>query len=266
MLSLNELGQHGRFANQIFQYAALFSIAKKHNYNFCIPPSTAQSEWTDHKLFQAFDLPSLHVVGWQRNVPQIKESSFAYDENLVNSCPDNVDLVGYFQTERYFVDNPDIRSELKFKDEFLTPCQNYIKQHNQSIIALHVRRTDYISKSVDHPPCSLDYYQQALEIMPKNLPVIIFSDDIEWCKRQPIFQGPRWIYSQGNNNIVDLCLMSLCSHFIIANSSYSWMGAWLSTNQSKIIIAPKKWFGSGPMSYTKNNDTSDLVPKSWITI
>jgi hypothetical protein len=76
--------------------------------------------------------------------------------------------------------------------------------------------------------------------MPKDIPVMVFSDGIEWCKEQELFQDDRFIFAEGNNTGVDLCLQSLCTYHIIANSSFSWWGAWLA--KSDKIIAPKKWF------------------------
>ena len=267
MLSYNTIGRNGRFANQLFQYAALYSIAKKHGYEFCIPPSNAQNLWQEHQLFSAFDLKSCKTVGWQRTTTQLKESTFAYDKNLVDNCPNDVDLFGYFQSEKYFKDyEQDIRNEFTFKSEINDPCANYIKQLNSEIISLHVRRTDYVQKSADHPPCSLEYYEEALKLVPPNLPIMVFSDDINWVMQQPLFKGPRWNYSQGNSNLIDICIMTYCSHYIIANSSFSWWGAWLSHNKNKIVVGPKKWFGDGPNSYTKNNDTKDLIPNGWIKI
>ena len=95
--------------------------------------------------------------------------------------------------------------------------------------------------------------------------VIVFSDDTQWCYEQSLFEDDdRFIISENEDNRVDLCLMSLCSDFIIANSSYSWWGAWLSTNKDKKVIAPAQWFGK--TGYTKDHNTSDLIPDDWTII
>ena len=90
--------------------------------------------------------------------------------------------------------------------------------------------------------------------------VVIFSDDPSWCMEQELFSDDRFIVSQADNQYVDLCLMTMCNDFIIANSSFSWWGAWLSTNKDKRVIAPSKWFG--PPLDTQNN-TKDLYCKGW---
>ena len=130
-------------------------------------------------------------------------------------------------------------------------------------IALHVRRTDYVTNSANHPPCTLAYYEKALSHFDAHRNVIVFSDDPAWCNEQELFSGEHFMISENDDNRVDLCLMSLCDDFIIANSTYSWWGAWLSANKDKKVIAPVQWFGTG---YTKDHDTSDLIPNGWTRI
>ena len=96
--------------------------------------------------------------------------------------------------------------------------------------------------------------------MPSDIPVMVFSDDIKWCGEQDIFQGDRFILSEGNNTAVDLCLQSLCTYHIIANSSFSWWGSWLA--KSKKTIAPRNWFAG----QNKDKDVSDLYLPQWVLI
>jgi hypothetical protein len=121
-----------------------------------------------------------------------------------------------------------------------------------------------VEKSQDHPPCSLEYYKEALSKFDVKRPVVIFTDDIEWCKSQDIFQPDRFMVSETEDNVYDMCLMTLCDDYIIANSSFSWWGAWLSHNPDPKVIAPKKWFGTN--GYTASNNTEDIVPKRWTKI
>ena len=92
--------------------------------------------------------------------------------------------------------------------------------------------------------------------------VIVFSDDPAWCNEQELFSDDRFLISENEDNRVDLCLMSLCSDFIIANSSFSWWGAWLADKGK--VIAPKQWFGTD--GYTKDHDIKDVVPDGWTRI
>jgi len=260
MIGFNHLGRHGRLGNQMFQYAALRGIANLKGYNFCIPGSEFKDQWNDHQLFEAFNLPNLNT---QKILPgnYYQEKQFHYDFDYVNDCPDNVNVYGYFQTEKYFSHISDsIREDFTFKPEILNPCKEAFDF--DELISLHIRRTDFVEKSNDHPPCSLEYYQKALEQFDSNIPVMIFSDDIDWCKNQDLFVDDRFIFSENEWNLIDLCLMSMCTHHIIANSTFSWWGAWLSGSNQ--VIAPSKWFGDS--GYTSDHITSDIIPDRWVKI
>jgi len=263
MIGFNHLGIIGRLGNQMFQYAALRGIADKHGYEFTIPESNFQDEWNDHQLFEVFDLPNLKHRG-RVSDRFIQERQFNYDPELVEQCPDDVSLYGYFQTEKYFNHIADsIKEDFSFKGEVVANCEEVMETIDNPI-SLHVRRTDYVEKSQDHPPCTLEYYEQALKKFDHKRQVIIFTDDIEWCKNQEIFKPDRFLVSETQNNVYDLCMMTMCDDYIIANSSFSWWGAWLSRNPDSQVIAPKKWFGS--TGYTAKNNTEDIVPDRWYKI
>ena len=102
----------------------------------------------------------------------------------------------------------------------------------------------------------MDYYKSALELFDSDREVIIFSDDTEWCKEQELFEDDRFAVAEGGDQFYDLCLMSMCDDFIIANSTFSWWGAWLA-NRGK-VVAPKNWFGE-----VLGHDTKDLYCKGW---
>jgi hypothetical protein len=264
MLSFNNLGKLGRLGNQMFQYAALLCIAKRTGYEFCIPRLNGKDEYGGDQLSAAFNLPSLKIIGWLKTLKMVQPSTFAYDAQLAEHCENNVDLFGYFQTERYFSDQAElVRKEFVFAEPVKSYCSEFLRRLGGAAVSLHVRRTDYLTNSANHPPCDLEYYERALAILPLNLPIIILSDDIPWCKQQPLFKGPRWFFGEGKSNVVDMCLMSMCSHHIIANSSFSWWGAWLGANRDKKVLAPIKWFGDG---YTAAHDTRDLIPAVWTKV
>jgi hypothetical protein len=264
MISYNHLGCNGRIGNQMFQYAALLGIAEKHGYEFCIPSSNFNDPSCDHQLFEVFELKNLKKENIKKlyNVNQIKESGFHFDYNLFETCPDNVDIFGYFQTEKYFLHAIDkIREDFTFKEDIIKDVNDYRNQIKSSeVISLHIRRGDYL-KYPWHGCCSLEYYEKALSLIDDNLPVIIFSDDPEWCLQQQLFESDRFYVSEHNTNSFDMCLMTLCDYHIIANSSFSWWGAWLSN--SNVIYTPQRWFGP-PLS--EQNNTSDLIPDNWIKL
>jgi hypothetical protein len=171
-----------------------------------------------------------------------------------------------------------ISRDFVFKDNILEPCKEIVGKLNNPIF-LHVRRGDYLNSQHAHPVCSVGYYQKALSHFDSDSQVLVFSDDIEWCCQQELFQDDRFMlseyqerYSQtcatndGRQNALipyfDLCMMSLCDGGIVANSSMSWWGAWLIENPTSQIIAPNPWFGPQYKDY----DLDDLLPESWIEV
>ena len=260
MIGYNHLGKNGRLANQMFQYATTRGIAASKGYDFAIPPSDFQDQWNDHQLFSAFKLSNVKNIGFI-NGDYYKEPdnhSHIYLQEFVDNCPDNVSLYGYFQTEKYFKHISDeIREDFTFKDDILDPCKEAFDFTD--VISLHVRRSDYLlpQHASHHGLCSLEYYQSALSEFDEELPVLIFSDDPDWCEEQEIFQPDRFLISRTNDNLMDMCLMTMCNHHIIANSSFSWWGAWLA--DSKNVIAPTQWYGPAGVHLS----TQDLYPTHW---
>ena len=248
MISFNNLGNLGRLGNQMFQYAALRGIASHKGYWYSFPSS--------NELFDCF---KLNTTLPNSNTNIISTDKFEFDENFFNNCPDDVDVYGFFQSEKYFknIEN-EIRNDFVFKDKIYNRCKFYADEiFSEDIISLHVRRTDYITDK-NFEVLDMNYYRNSLEFFDSDTPVIVFSDDPEWCKNH--FKEKRFIISQTRNSNMDLCLMSLCKNHIIANSSFSWWGSWLAN--SKKTIAPKKWF-RGDFSHW---NTHDLYLPHWVTI
>ena len=130
---------------------------------------------------------------------------------------------------------------------------------DENNISIHIRRTDYVTSNGYHPVQSIEYYKQAIEIIGDYDNIFVFSDDINWCKENLKFDN--MIFVDGNDDVEDMWLMSICNHNVIANSSFSWWGAWLNNNPDKKVIAPNNWFGS-----QTNLNTNDLIPNTWIKI
>lgn len=267
MISFNRLGNQGRLSNQMFQYAALKGIARNRGFNFCLPPKShfgtidQNVKNSDVNLYTVFDIESKNNIGITRNKVR-QESGFHFDDVLFNSCPDNVDLFGYYQSEKYFSHIEDeIRRDFKFSDSLMNQCVDFYNSNfvDTKVISLHVRRTDYVFNP-NHPVSSNDYYLNALSHFDENIPVIVFSDDFNWCKNAEMFSSGRFYISENNSTDFDLCLMSLCNYHIIANSSFSWWGSYLA--KSEKTIAPKLWFGG---ECAKHN-TKDLYINSWKVI
>lgn len=176
-------------------------------------------------------------------------------------------LQGYWQSERYFLRHaPAIRSDFTFARP-ITGLNSELARaiHGGAGVSVHVRRGDYVSNPKIrsfHGVCSREYYFRAMERMRKVVPkarFFVFSDGPEWVKE---ILAPRYPdltvveHNRGEDSFGDMRMMSLCRHHIIANSSFSWWGAWLNPNPDKIVIAPNRWFADG-------RDDRDIVPATW---
>ena len=264
MISFNNIGNLGRLANQMFQYASLKGIARNRGYEFSIPPEQVFGQndplvkTSPLNIYNVFENISKNNIQISKN-PILQERMHEFDEELFRSCPDNVDFFGYYQSPKYFqhIQN-EIRDDFTFSKEVQNSCKEVFDDvvECEDPISLHIRRTDYLVNP-NHPVQPLDYYKEALSKLDKNKTVIIFSDDAEWCQQQEMFSDDRFVISQDSDADFDLCLMSMCTNHIIANSSFSWWGAWL--GRSEKIIAPKNWFSDS----CADKSVKDMVFSNW---
>jgi hypothetical protein len=284
MLAFNELGNIGRLGNQMFQYAALRGIATAKGYDWCIPPYNTR-RIDNYSLANCFTLGSvkstnLYILD-RGFAPVVAEKHFHFDEELLQLCPNDVSLHGFFQTEKYFSHIKDqIREDFAFHNDLSEPVQGFLSELKDPIF-LHVRRGDpnlvdargfkwsYTECSDQHPPQPLEYYEKALAMFPEDQEVVVVSDSPEWVIEQELFKPDRFYVSTPEEKYpdgsytpyVDLCIMANCKGGIIANSTLSWWGAWLQNSAGK-IVAPEMWFGP---SYA-HNDTKDLYCEGWEVI
>jgi uncharacterized membrane protein YkvA (DUF1232 family) len=262
MITYSNIGRYGRFGNQMFQYAALFGIAKTAKYRYGVPYNNkSENEYEHFCLTEAFDKLEAENSEGQPIKYRIAEPKFGYNPGLFG-IPDHSDIVGYFQTEKYFVDyRPHLLKQFSFRNEIKEQAENIRAITKDRVISLHIRLGDYVNQQQNHPVYNIDYYNSALDLLPDDVLLMIFSDDV--AKAQTIFEPlkRKMVFPETNNKYIDMCLMSMCDYHIIANSSFSWWGAWLS--ESKKIIAPSQWFGNGP-DMPKN--WSDVYCKGWVVI
>lgn len=249
----------GGLGNQMFQIAAAHALALRNGTESCFDlagcytplqgnPSTKYKNNILSKITQA-------NITYHRDV--YYEPNFCYNE-----LPNKKSLIisGYFQSEKYF---NDYKKEII--DLFdLSPSPNVsdylfgFVNMKYPTTAVHVRRGDYLKNPDFHPVCSVEYYKKAMNDIGKSN-FIFVSDDMEWVKEN--FKDANIWYSNFTDEISDFKLMSLCDNNIISNSSFSWWAAYLNKNESKKVIAPKKWFGpKGPQ------DTQDIIPSEWVII
>ena len=263
MISFNNIGNLGRLANQMFQYASLKGIARNLGYEYSIPPQEVfgQNDPLVNSdslcIYDVFPIKDKNKVAISKN-QLLMERMHEFDKELFESCPDNVDLYGYFQSAKYFDHIKDeIKTDFTFTKEVDALCTELFDSiGDYNVISVHIRRTDY-TVNPNHPVQPISYYEEALRKFDKNDKILVFSDDPAWCKHQELFADDSILISEDNDADVDLCLMSKCNYHIIANSSFSWWGAWLADSQK--IIAPKNWFANA----TATKSTKDLSFGNW---
>lgn len=284
----------GGLSNQMFQYAAGRRLAHIHNTELKLdigcylhPPSDATPRNFELDKFcvkfsiaskneligldgikrtPIVDLPIAIFRKFKPLAKFISEKHFHFDESVLH-LNNNVCLFGYWVSEKYFKDIESIiRKEFVLKNvlaginkktaQIISDCNS---------VSVHVRRGDYVSNqkiNLIHGTCGVEYYIKCFEFIcqrVKNPVFFVFSDDIKWAKEN--FPKDKQFHFIENNTGLDSCedirLMSLCKHNVIANSGFSWWGAWLNNNQNKIVCSPAKWFNN------TDYNTKDVVPFGW---
>ena len=179
-------------------------------------------------------------------------------------------LLGYWQSERYFVDRAQtIRANFTFRHPLSDRNSDLARKINAvNSVSLHIRRGDYVTNpqiAISHGVCPQSYYKAAIEYIREHVDgphFFVFSDDPDWVKAELSLQGRFCLvdHNRGAESYNDMRLMSMCRHHIIANSTFSWWGAWLNPSPTKIVIAPRLWFNNHAA------DARDLFPEGWITL
>lgn len=286
----------GGLGNQMFQYA----VGRALSLSKTVELRLDLRDFTGYKLHNGFELDrvfnisvqaasdaDLHqVLGWRatpmalralrrrhfswlRGSRFVVEPSFNYWQ-LITTVPDDCYLQGYWQSEKYFLHvAPTVRADFSFK----MPTEGRNLELSEQIghcnaVSLHVRRGDYAvnpATLATHGLCSPDYYRQAISYIAERVeqPVFfVFSDDIPWVKKNLAIEFPTHYveHNRGCESYNDMRLIALCRHHIIANSSFSWWGAWLNESPEKIVLMPRKWFAKDECL------ARDLFPYSWVAI
>lgn len=232
---------YGRLGNNLFQMAAAIALAKDNKTEAAFK----RSEIWEHVY--AHYLKGIGLINYyEENCTTYKEPAFFH---VPIRSKDNLILDGYFQSEKYFLHHR----------EAILEAFNFKHEPVEGLVAVHVRRGDYMQFADKHPPVTIEYLMDAMQHFP-GMDFHFFSDDIEWCQRN--FKGGRYSFALPNTPIADIEGISCCEHQIISNSTFSWWGAWLNLNPYKKVIAPKIWFGPG----NRHLDTKDIIPESWIKL
>ena len=234
----------GGLGNNHFQIASAYGIAQDNGHTFSPP------YWGSHNKY----FPNYKHNITNKRALILSEPSFNFTR-LAPRAHLDYELRGYFQSPRYFD---------HYKDDILklftfTTDLGGAQPKEINSVGVHVRRGDYLRMPDHHPVLPMSYYMEAMEIF-KGSTFVIFSDDDDWCRKQD-WGGHEVYFSISYRDVLAMRNMSVCRHNIIANSSFSWWGAYLNQREGRMVVAPKQWFGS-----KLPHDTKDLLPKEWITL
>lgn len=282
----------GGIGNQMFQYAAGRALSLTNSQRLLLD----LSDFSNYRLHHGFELSRVfnmtaeraevstvhEMLKWRANRlvkkvlrrPQfiwlrgkkfVVEPHFNYWADFFNLI-DDCYLSGYWQSECYFKPFESIiRQDFTFREPLSGQNSDLaLEIANTQSVSLHVRRGDYVSDSI-MDVCSLEYYRKAISYIADRVerPVFyVFSDDMAWVRKNLSVTFPCTYvdHNRRAESYRDMQLMSLCSHHIIANSSFSWWGAWLNSREDKIVLAPQRWF----VNDTKN--VKDLFPFGWVPL
>jgi hypothetical protein len=254
MISINFMGGLG---NQLFQVSATYSLAKSNNddcvfdFNKCYTPLQGNQiikyRNTIFKNFTHFDsfIAENHY----------QETSYYY--NQIQYKP-NLLLNGYFQSEKYFEKHKESLIDMFYFDDYKDKALSFLSNIKGTKTSLHIRRGDYIPYQSVMYLLDEEYYTPATNYF-KDTTFIIFSDDLNLAKQK--FNKPNMVVFDSNDEVLNMTCMSLCDNNIIANSTFSWWGAYLNKNKNKTVIAPKKWYSAPELKENK-----DKIPEQWIVL
>lgn len=259
MITFNQIGNYGRFGNQLFQYAMLFGVAKKKGYDFGIPKN--QNCTLGEVFLGARFVHTLSSDMMKYNAIEPNGAATVFLSEVFNAL-DGTNFAGYFQSPKYFKEfETELKQHLVLNPIMLQKAKEFVQQH-KNLGFIHIRRGDYVtSKNGNcHPPVTVDYIKKAVAAS-KAKQFVIISDDMEWCKNNLAFVNGVFSPFVGLHFGYDFALMTQCKSAIISNSSFSWWGAWL--GEEKDIVAPSVWFGSDP---TVPQKWDDVYCEGWAII
>jgi hypothetical protein len=261
----------GRLGNQLFQYAYAKVLSRKFNTAFFFLNA---KEFYAHKYFEMDVQTPFHyrleaIRFWIRNMGRVKKVIERQTEspewNKLNES-DNAVYIGFYQSKDYHTADllTELDERLIIKPEYLINIRNYVPNDKPNIV-VHIRRTDYVAWGGEHLggynlTLPTSYYHKALAMLPvKDCNLFFLSDDMAYVKENFIFENA--IYAGKNSEIVDFQIIMQADYLVLANSSFSWWGAYLN-KRAKMVISSKFWLGiKFPKEYP-----AGIVNKDWISI
>ena len=256
VVTYDYLARYGQLGNQMFQYGLLVGLKYKLKADIVIDTEVKNRSY----LFNFFDLKECEIRDFHTD-NLYQEIDYHFNPEVFNITNDT-NFRGYFQTEKYFKHcSNELKNEYTFRPEISDKVDEFLKDYqNKTLVSVHIRRGDYLVNPDAHPLCTIEYYETAMNMLDGDDVIFICtSDDIGWCKENIKRENIIYNYKDLSH---DMCLISKCDNHIIANSTFSWWGSWLSRNENKKIIAPNTWFGPRYSHW----DLSDLYCENFIKI
>jgi len=252
-------GAGGRLGNQLFQVGLLFAVAAKTGHRFGLRRGSEQ-------IWQCFDLDIPDFVGPVTNTFNEPHGTCNF-EPLVFSQPDGTAFAGYYQSCRYYDHcRPQLTSFLRFqarhRDIAAAEIERLRSIYRLPVASVHYRRTDYLDGGAMNVWGNLDadgYYERVVDRLGDDVLYLVFSDDIPWCREN--VRRPHVAFSDFDP-YVSLCVMTLCDINVVANSSFSWWGAFLNQAGGTVVV-PSRWFQA---LLPPPHDCPDMAPPDWARI
>lgn len=243
----------GGLGNQLFQYAFGRAFSLDEKKSFYLDTSWYKGRINRKYMLDHFNIRASKISWWF--------GYFPFNKRLE-------DMTGEWHSEKWFKQYANIiREDFTLRDPLSPKAEKFLQQiKSTNSVSIHLRGTDYVhgNKSAFHGTATPIFYDQAVQFIIKNVTAphfFIFTDDIPWAKAHITFPEPHTFVSEAQcPPHEELALMSACKHNIIANSTFSWWAAWLNKNESKIVVAPSRWFAD------EKANASDILPTSWIKI
>lgn len=259
----------GGLGNMLFQIAACKSFALNKNTDCSFPNFITHLNFLNEEkvhnpnLNYSFEYLNFLKLNTFQPLKQVNTYKFPFEYSNYVPSENSFYIDGFFQSEKYFSIN---RQKIV---EFLKPNETInnllITKYNEIIdsnsVSVHVRRGDYLRFTNHHPVQKIEYYLNGLETINDYETIVVFSDDIEWCKNNLLFDK-KTFFIENEKDYIELFLMTKCKSNIISNSSFSWWGAWLNQENNNKVIAPKNWFGND-LNHLK---THDIYAQNWKVI
>jgi len=286
--------------NQLFQYAAARNFAEKYGHDLKLDMTFFET-WKDPDVFRldkfkthyeiasTDEIESLKRIEYPRNRIDIRilnkfkrrrlyennknhvdSKTFLFDKKKFHKFHkvNNIYLSGCWADEKYFIEYQDVIREEFTLNESLNAANEEMKSKivNSNSVSLHFRLGDDYVKNPFFADVPLDYYTTGIKYIAEHqrkIKIFIFSNDLQWVKKNlKVDYEIEYVDINGSKtDFMELSLMSYCKHNIIANSTFSWWGAWLNRNNEKNVIAPKKWFNNKEAQ--NKYESGNLVPASW---